>query len=328
MSYVLGVDGGNTKTIALIANTDGTIVGFGRSGCSDIYGAASPEAALAEASAAVSVALNAAGIRQDTLSAACFSMAGADWRDDIAFLERAFAGYGERVTVVNDAMGALRAGSPDGMGVVVACGTGAATGARNADGHIWHSSFWQEPQGAHELGQKAISAVCRAALGVEMPTSLTARVLEFFGKQNVEDLLYMLTARTLPHPENTHVAKLARVLLDEAAHGDAVARRIVQTHGVALGDYALAAARQVKLENTAFSLVLAGGVFRHSGRLLADALIERVHSASPQARPIFSRFEPAIGALLLAYEAVGMTVNETLLEKLATSLPQATLFET
>jgi N-acetylglucosamine kinase-like BadF-type ATPase len=328
MSYILGVDGGNTKTIALVANTDGTILGVGRSGCSDIYGAKSPEAALSEAYAAVSVALSTAGIKKEALAAGCFSIAGADWREDIEFLEGAFAGYSEKVTVVNDAMGALRAGSPDGTGVVVACGTGAATGARNAVGHIWHSSFWQEPQGAHELGQKAIFAVYRAALGVEPPTSLTPRVLEFFGKQSVEELLYLFTGRRMSHPEDTQVAKVARVLLDEATHGDVVARRIVQAHGTALGDYALVAARRVKIEDTAFSLVLAGGVFRHTGRLLADTLIERVHTASPQARPIFSRFEPAIGALLLAYEAVGVIVNEALLEKLATSAPQTTLFET
>ena len=32
MSYVLGVDGGNSKTVALIARCDGTIVGAGRGG--------------------------------------------------------------------------------------------------------------------------------------------------------------------------------------------------------------------------------------------------------------------------------------------------------
>jgi N-acetylglucosamine kinase-like BadF-type ATPase len=44
--YLLGVDGGNTKTIALVARSDGAIVGAGRAGCSDVYGAASEEAAL------------------------------------------------------------------------------------------------------------------------------------------------------------------------------------------------------------------------------------------------------------------------------------------
>src|SRR5205807_10529707 len=37
--YVLAVDGGNTKTIALVAALDGTILGAGRGGCADIYNA-------------------------------------------------------------------------------------------------------------------------------------------------------------------------------------------------------------------------------------------------------------------------------------------------
>ena len=39
MQYVLGVDGGNTKTIAIVAALDGTILGTGRGGCGDIYNA-------------------------------------------------------------------------------------------------------------------------------------------------------------------------------------------------------------------------------------------------------------------------------------------------
>src|SRR2546426_11971918 len=39
MHYVLGVDGGNTKTIALVASLDGAILGAGRGGCGDIYNA-------------------------------------------------------------------------------------------------------------------------------------------------------------------------------------------------------------------------------------------------------------------------------------------------
>jgi N-acetylglucosamine kinase-like BadF-type ATPase len=328
MTYVLGLDGGNTKTIALVAGGDGTILGVGRSSCSDIYGASSAEAAIAEANLAISTALSAAGIEKEVLSAGCLSMAGADWPEDIEFLQQVFGGYGEKLSVVNDAMGALRAGSPDGTGVVVVCGTGAATGARSADGEIWHSSFWQEPQGALELGRKTLRAVYRAHLGVEAASSLTPRVLDFFGKKTVEEILYLFTARTLPHPELILVAKLVRILLDEASNGDILAQRIVQSHGAALGDYALAAARQVKIENTPFSLVLAGGVFRHSGQLLADVLIERVLSKSPQAVPTFSRFEPVVGALLLAYESIHLTVNKSLLDNVLASVPPSILFET
>ena len=53
MPHVLDVDAGNTKTVALVALLDGTIVGSGRAGCGDIYGAVSEAAALTEVTSAV-----------------------------------------------------------------------------------------------------------------------------------------------------------------------------------------------------------------------------------------------------------------------------------
>jgi N-acetylglucosamine kinase-like BadF-type ATPase len=132
MNLVLGVDGGNTKTLALVARRDGSIVGAGRAGCGDIYGATSPPAAIAEIEHAIDAALREAGIQSSGLSASAFSLAGADWPEDFRLLEDAMRGkgYGKSMVVVNDAMGALRAGSHDGTSVAVACGTGAAIGAR------------------------------------------------------------------------------------------------------------------------------------------------------------------------------------------------------
>jgi N-acetylglucosamine kinase-like BadF-type ATPase len=72
---LLGVDGGNTKTVALVARLDGTIVGAGRAGCADIYGAESPEAAVAEIVSAVEGALAESGEDVEELQAAAFSLA-------------------------------------------------------------------------------------------------------------------------------------------------------------------------------------------------------------------------------------------------------------
>jgi N-acetylglucosamine kinase-like BadF-type ATPase len=324
---VLGVDAGNTKTIALVARPDGTILGAGRGGCGDIYPAG--EAALGAVDDAVAAALGAAGARPADLLVGAFSMAGADWPEDFALLRDAVGrrGLGRTTVVVNDAMGALRAGSPDGTGVVIACGTGIATGARAPDGRTWHSSFWQEANGAHELGAKTLRAVYRAELGIDPPTALTARVLAHFGQDRVEDVLHLFTARGVRRPTE-RVGGLARVLLDEADRGDAVARRAVRHQGVLLGDYAAAAARRVGIEGTPFTLALAGGVFRHPGRELADAVLTRVRATSPDIRPVRSRFEPAVGAVLLALEAAGVTADEALRDRLAATAPPPPLFET
>ncbi len=327
MDYVLGVDGGNTKTIALVARRDGLIVSSGRGGCGDIYGAGSPEAALRQIDGAVGAALRAAQVAAGELGAACFSLAGADWPEDFALLQAALEkrGLGRRIQVVNDAIGGLRAGLKDGIGVAVICGTGTATGARAPDGRVWWSSYWQLVSGAGDLGAQAVSAVLRAELGLDPPTTLTGRVLEFFGAATVEEVLHRMTGRGLPP---VGVARLAPALLDEAAAGDPAARAIVVAHGSALGEYALAAARRVGLDRSPFMLSLSGGVLRHPAPQLREALIERVRAAVPGVQPVLSRLEPVAGAVLLALEAAGVTVDDALLERLAGSLPPASLFRT
>jgi N-acetylglucosamine kinase-like BadF-type ATPase len=330
LEYVLGVDGGNTKTIALVARLDGSIVGAGRGGCSDIYTDPDPAVPLSEAERAVRGALEMAGVDAMSLAVGAFSMAGADWPEDFSLIEAAMQarGLGRRIIVVNDAVGALWGGSAGDPAVVVACGTGAATASRAADGRVWHSSWWQEPQGAYHLGLKALNAAYRAELGIDPPTALAAPVLRHFEQESVEGVLHLFNTRGQAQPASAKVSQLSRVLLDAACGGDPAARAIVLEHGTALGDYAIAAARQVGIEGTAFTLALAAGVFRHECKLLAEALIARVRATSPGVVPVYSRFEPAVGAVLVALQAAGVAPGEEVLARLAATLPEASLFAT
>jgi N-acetylglucosamine kinase-like BadF-type ATPase len=328
--YVLGVDGGNTKTVALVARLDGTVAGVGRSGCSDIYTNPDPDVPLSEVEKAVSTALDEAGASAEALVASAFSMAGADWLEDYAFLKADLErrGMGKKITVVNDAVGALYAGLFDGPGVAVVCGTGAAIAARSAEGHVWHTSWWQEPQGGHQLGVKTLRAVYRADLGIDAPTRLTQVVLRYFEQESVEEVLHLCTARGGEHPSKLKISGLARLLMDIAHDGDPTALRIVEEHGASLGDYALAAARRVGIEGAPFTLALTGGVLRHSSRLLPNALIARVRSTSPLVQPIYNHFEPVVGALLLALESEGAKIDKPLITRLTATLPESSLFAT
>lgn len=321
----LGVDAGGTKTVALLSDASGRILGSGRAGPCNIYDAV-PKA-LEALDNAVSEALRSANTSLERVAAACLSATGADWPEDFALLEACLhqRRY-RRVRVVNDAMGALRAGSPDGTGVVVVCGTSAGIGAKSAAGCEWHSSFWQEPEGAEQLGRAALRAVYRAELGLDPPTSMTAPLLAHHGLHSVEALLHAHTARD--RRAEQRVGQLARILLDEALKGDGTARRIAHAHGELLGDYAIIAARKVGLFNSAFALVTAGGVMRHPSKLIADALLARVLSVAPNATLIHCPLEPVAGAVFLALEAAGVVVTQTVRDTLTASLPGAALFHT
>jgi N-acetylglucosamine kinase-like BadF-type ATPase len=321
----LGIDAGGTKTVTILTDASGRVIGAGRAGASNIY--ASVDSAFKALDQAVSEALGTASVSLERVTATCLSATGADWPEDFALLERGLRERGHRsIRVVNDAMGALRAGSLDGTGVVVVCGTAAGIGAKSPSGLEWHSSFWQEPEGAEQLGRTALRAVYRAELGLDPPTSLTARMLEVHGVGSVEALLHAYTARD--ERTKQRVGRLARVLLDEASLGDEIAYQIALDHGAALGDYAIAAARKVGLLNSPFALVTAGGVMRHPSRLMAEALLARTQLAAPEARLVHCPLEPVAGAVFLAIERSGAVVTDAVRQRLTASLPGEALFET
>ena len=319
------MDGGSSKTVALVASSRGHVVGAGRAGPSDIYDGG--PAAVAAVRAAVRQALAAAGLPQARLSRTVFSLSGADWPADFAYLKRRLSvkEFGPR-TVVNDAVGALYAGLPTGPGVSVTCGTGTATSSRGVQGELWHSSFWQEPGGGYDLALKTLRAVCRAHLGVDPPTSLSEAALNALEEPTVESALYFFTGRERPDP--LKLTRLTRVLLNEAARGDATAKTIVAAHGNALGDYALVAARQVGIETLPFSLVLSGGVFKHPSPLLADALVARVKRDAPGLSVSWGRLEPVFGAVVLGFQEAGTVLTEDTLTALQQTSPPHEFFVT
>jgi hypothetical protein len=73
---------------------------------------------------------------------------------------------------------------------------------------------------------------------------------------------------------------------------------------------------------------LTGGVLRHRGTRLPDAIVAAVHAGAPGARLLRPRLEPVTGALLLAFDDARIAVKGAIEERLLRSLPPDTLFDT
>ena len=275
---LIGVDGGNTKTVALVATPDGTVIGRGRSGCSDIHNAPSVEVALDAMAAACQDALFEAGIAASDVTAACFNLAGADWPEDFDLLRRTIpelVGLPQEPLVVNDAIAPIRAGTADGAGVSVVCGTFGTTAARNLAGDTYHVGFWPDQTGARGLGRDGLAAVWRSELGLGPETALTGRSLELYGTATPMELLHSFTRRG-GWPEQDK-ERLAPVVLEEATAADPVAGEIVANHGRILGGAGRACADAVGLlGNGRFPVVLTGGVFHNPSAVLSDAILANV----------------------------------------------------
>ncbi len=328
MTLLLGVDGGNSKSIALVATADGSIVAAARRlGSADIYSAGGAVAAIERVRSVVADALAQAGVTSDRIGAAAFSMAGADWPEDFDFLGAELRGdFPTQPLIVNDAIGALAGAVPDGSAVVVSLGTGAATGARGSDGSTWHSSFWQAPQGAGELAHRSLAAVVRAELGIGAPTALQEQLLAATGDRSVEALLHRFTARD--RPMGPVVGAVVRALFETVARDDAVARNLVIAHGTGIGELAAAAARRVGIEQESYALSFCGGLTRAAAEPLIGAAVDAVRAAGQSARRVEPRWQPAVGALSIALRmSVDAAEWPGIADRLDATAPPAMLYD-
>ncbi|HSA22786.1 MAG TPA: BadF/BadG/BcrA/BcrD ATPase family protein, partial [Myxococcota bacterium] len=135
MAFVLGVDAGGTKTLAALADEGGDVRGLGLGGAANYQGCGvlGAEQQLGRALAAAAAA---AGADLGGLASAAYGVSGADRPKDFgvirAILERLTPC--PRLRLENDTLVALRAGTPDGVGIALIAGTGANAIGRNARG--------------------------------------------------------------------------------------------------------------------------------------------------------------------------------------------------
>jgi N-acetylglucosamine kinase-like BadF-type ATPase len=302
-SIVLGVDGGNTKTVAMVVDSQGTILGESRGGATDIHNG-SPEEAMTEIARIVGGALHEAQISAQQIDSAAFSLAGADWPEDFLLLRSELPqriGLVAPPMVVNDALGALRSGSPTWTGVAIACGTYNAIGARNSDGRQFHFGFWPDQAGGADLGQSALKAVYREGLGLGPATALSKRILVIYGAQDWRELVHGFTRIDSPFSRRD-IHRLAFEVLEAAEAGDPVASALVDRSANVLAEQARASGRKVGLSIEGLPLVLTGSILQHRSRVLRS----RLEACLPGAIALQPSVPPVVGAVLLAFDRAGI----------------------
>ncbi|NEN04580.1 hypothetical protein G3T36_01715 [Diaminobutyricibacter tongyongensis] len=327
----LGVDAGNSKTLAAVADATGRIVGWARGGLGDIYGAPTPEHAIDTVLSVVDGALDAAGVDTGRIASAAFRLAGVDWPEDEGLWTSALDARlpGVRHSVKNDGFALLRCGEPSGVGVAVSLGTGAAIAGRGAGGEEFFVSWWfQHNLGAAGLGSDAFRATMLAELGLGEPTSLGAALSAFYGTSGAEDLLHAFTRREQPLGHHDR-ARAARVVVAEAAAGDPVAFAIVREHAIRAVDYITICARRVGLDaHRELPVVLGGSVLAAPESLLRQLIVDELRGAIPDARVVTTGAVPIRGAVLDAIAEGGVAVDAAIQAAVLASEPPEGLLST
>lgn len=302
----LGVDGGGSKTAALLADEQGQVHGRGLSGAAN-YQIVGMEQTVVSVRQAVEEALQ--GRAPDAI---CYCMAGADMPYDFEQLRDALGSLGFACPTVihNDVISIFRAGSRFPYGVGIVCGTGFNAGGISKDGREFRlpalGAITGDCAGGEHLGVGAMGAAFRAWDGRGQPTLLAEAILRTFNAPDFETLADWYVQQKIEYQQ---IRELAPLVFEMAEQGDAVAQRMIREQGVELGTAAKAVLRRLHLTDADCDVVLGGSVIHGKGRLLMDTVNEIVHELNPAA--IVRRLDvpPVAGAVLLAADLTGMVMS-------------------
>ena len=300
MSVVAGVDGGNSKTLAVVCDLSGKIVGVGGAGCSNWEQVGREEAAqtLGEA---LEGALKAAGIGRDALVHLHIGLAGIDWPEDELVIGSALreCGWECRLVLENDSFLGIRACAPEGHGVRVNAGTGVCSGVLLPDGDKYAYGSYIDFGGRIGAEREVINEVIRSEDGRGRRTLLTDLLLKAVDQKTVPNALYAIhrLGHSIPN------ATLNHILFQAAGLGDVVAIDLVQRFARELALCATNLMRRFGLTDKAPVIVAFGSRFVRTGPLLFDTFSQEVHAAAPLANIMLADLPPAMGAVRAGLEA-------------------------
>jgi N-acetylglucosamine kinase-like BadF-type ATPase len=306
MSLFLGVDAGGTRSTALVVDASGQIRGRADGGPANYQsiGEAAARRGLADV---VDRALVAAGARAAELGWAAYGIAGADRPKDFEAIQAQLPSVPlrNRRTLVNDSQLALRAGTPDGVGVAVVAGTGTNALGRSPDGRVFRVGGYAGELGdfgsAGDIGREGLRAAMRGREGRGTPTKLYERLCEKLGLDVLEDIIDLWIQND---PAATDFGRLAPTVFETAAQGDLVSLALLARVGRELALSARIVRRELFEPGAQVTVVLGGSVLQRGADPTVIRTVSRdLASDWPTTQVVRLETDPVIGAVLLAHDA-------------------------
>lgn len=306
--FVIGIDGGASKTGALIASIDGSVAKSLRAPGSAIIGQPSPEAINVLASI-VRDLLAEAGADLDGVHGVVIGLSGVDFPDEYDGQFAAIAsGIGidpARLTLVNDSVIALAGSTQSPRATIVQHGTEVTLACRAALGaeRVFDSHGVAD---CFDIRRKAVPLIARMIDGRAPATPFLDAALAHFGVAPEQFSAFVLRERAAQQAMLT----LAPVIAAHWLAGDEAASFLVER---AIEDYVVATkAMAGTIGPGAFTACFGGGTMRASGQAMHRAIAERLSQSCPQASFAMAEHPPEIGAAFIALHKIGVAPDALL----------------
>lgn len=229
--YILGVDGGNTKTDYFLFDINGNLIDFIRSTtCSHEGLKDSFEGSYRVMKSILDPFFTKNNITVNDISSAVFGLAGVDTPFQKTKLEEVVSRLGfKSYRVVNDSFLGIKAGTDNGYGVCSINGTGTSSGGIDEEGNYLQvggiGAIVGDEAGGYHVSRQAIRACYDECYRFGKPTKLTKHVFDLLGTKDKYYLMENISDYYLTRKVDYTVLTIA--VFNEANNGDEVSLDII-----------------------------------------------------------------------------------------------------
>lgn len=301
MGFVIGIDGGGTKTLVKAVDMDGNILAANEGGPANIN-SSGVEFVAKTIKELIDGVLEKASLSINDCRSICMGTAGAGRMDDRRIIENIIESIGVPgiITVTDDAEIALYGGVGGGEGIIVISGTGSICYGRNSSGEICRAGGWGHIIGdegsGYDIGIKALKRIMRSFDGREKPTLLTPMVLNFLNLESPESLInYVYRSGA----GKNDIARLARIVDDAFQSGDMAAEEILKESAYELFMCAVPVINKLGFAKEQVSLVVNGSVLVNN-QYIFNEFTSLINESYPKINVGYVKNDPAWGAVLIA----------------------------
>ena len=300
--YVIGIDGGGTKTMIVLADLEGKILRFVKTGpCSprntgiEITSSniAKGIGKILKKGEVVSTFIGLPTIQEEPR-----------FKKQILNELKKYKGiypiFKGKIEIGSDQIVAFRSGTDKKDGVLIIAGTGCVAHGwyKNKEFHVsgWG---WLEDQGsAFWAGQKVFQAIFKDLDGRGNKTIMTKMVFKKLNVENTESLLKKIYNKNFVK----NVSLLSIIADNASKKRDRVAKKIMEQAGKELALSGKTVIKKMGFQKRKFPVVLVGSMFK--SKIVLNTVKKQIKKIAPQAEFIRPKKEPVIGAIKLALKTV------------------------
>jgi glucosamine kinase len=282
MRFVLGFDGGGTKTECVLMDEAGGVCAIGRSGPSNPMrvGFGGALAAVCEAGR---TALQVGRLLPHEISVLCAGLAGLAQAESQQKMKKLLAEEfpGVQVQLCTDQDLTLEAAG-SGRAIVLLAGTGSFAVGRDLDGQVFrvggHGPLLGDEGSAYDVGRRAAIAALREADRGMPDSPLAERILQALKATDWEDL----QLRVYRTPDEVF-PRIFPVIADAADEGNSAARSLLDDAASELARLMVDLMERLQLNHEKFLLVKSGGMIGRCA-YFDKVLDDRLRLAAPEAQ--------------------------------------------